>query len=107
LSACQDGTVKLWDRRATCSSAKPQGGVGSDRHTVAQSKPIQTKSWFRFGNSLTVHSAHQPQSSAMPKTSTWHCISTYLPKCEAVRDLSWNPVIDDRELFYHHFMYPL
>lgn len=96
LSASSDGTMKLWDRRATCSSSLHHGATGGAEYTATQNKLNQTtKSWFGFGNSLTVHSAHQLPTSAMLSTATWHCISTYQPKCEAVRDIRWNPVIDD------------
>ena len=95
LSASQDGTIKLWDRRASSTSVHP-GEAGGIEYSVAQSKLNQpAKSWFSFGNSLTVHSVQQPQTKNMPRSATWHCISTYQPKCEAVRDISWNPAIDD------------
>ncbi len=95
LSASQDGTIKLWDRRASSTSVRPGEARGFE-YTAAQSTLKQpAKSWFSFGNSLNVHSTQQPQTKAMPRSATWHCISTYQPKCEAVRDISWNPAIDD------------
>ena len=97
LSASSDGTAKLWDRRATSSSSLHHHGAGRNAgNSASQSKLNQTvKSWFGLGDSLTIHSALQPQSSALTRSATWHCISTYQPKCEAVREVSWNPVIDD------------
>lgn len=95
LSASSDGTVKLWDRRATCSSSLHHE-AGNAGNSISQSKLNQTaKSWFSFGNPHSVHSARQPQTNATTRSASWHCISTYQPKCEVVRDISWNPVIDD------------
>jgi len=92
LSASQDGTVKLWDRRATSSSSSLPGGVGSG---VSRTSATSTnaKSWFGFGSTPTVDNTQM--KSVLNRTATWHCVSTYAPKCEGVKDISWNPFIDD------------
>ncbi|KAL7543588.1 hypothetical protein ACHAXR_012881, partial [Thalassiosira sp. AJA248-18] len=98
LTASQDGSVKLWDRRATSSSSALSGGdsaIGSNNVPLAQSSfNLSSKSWFGFGSSPSVRNAQLPPSG-MARTAIWHCVSTYQPKCEAVRDIKWNPYIDD------------
>ena len=104
LTASQDGSVKLWDRRATSSSSMNPGSVSSVGSNASVAQPmfnLNPRSWFGFGNSSVVQSSQMPQSSEFSRTATWHCISTYQPKCEAVRDISWNPANDDGKC--HHF----
>ena len=89
LSGSQDGMVKLWDRRATNSSV-----------TNASKNIVENRStWFGFGGSSNSNSSRQlPNSftqSTTITTATWHCCSTYQPKCEAVRDIKWSPYMDD------------
>jgi WD40 repeat protein len=75
LTASQDGTVKLWDRRASSSAISKTSA--------------QQKSWFHFGHSQL------PSRTIVQTSNNWHCISTYTPKCEAVRDIKWNPHLQD------------
>ena len=83
LSASQDGTVKLWDRRAT--SGGNSGGPSN-------SNQMNSKSWFGgFGNSAP--SSH-PQTMSMARTAMWHCISTFC-QGEAIRDVKWSPHRDE------------
>jgi len=96
LTGGQDGFVKLWDRRATSSSLS--GGassVASNVPVVQSTFNLSAKSWFGFGGSPSVRNAQLPPSAAMPRTAIWHCVSTYQPKCDQVRDIKWNPFIDD------------
>ncbi|KAL9185264.1 hypothetical protein ACHAXT_003041 [Thalassiosira profunda] len=98
LTASQDGSVKLWDRRAS-SSSPPVSGVGVVSNvSFGQQSTLNlssSKSWFGFGGAPSVQNAQASPSNAMARTATWHCVSTYQPKCEAVRDVRWNPFIDD------------
>mmetsp|Transcript_15537 Transcript_15537/g.37268 ORF Transcript_15537/g.37268 Transcript_15537/m.37268 type:complete len:1079 (+) Transcript_15537:74-3310(+) len=97
LTASQDGSVKLWDRRAT-SSPTLAAGARSVRHSAAPVSQsafnLNAKTWFGFGSAQTFPNAQMP-TNAIARTATWHCVSTYQPKCEAVRDIKWNPFIDD------------
>eukprot|EP00571_Detonula_confervacea_P001238 CAMPEP_0172319194 /NCGR_PEP_ID=MMETSP1058-20130122/37079_1 /TAXON_ID=83371 /ORGANISM="Detonula confervacea, Strain CCMP 353" /LENGTH=990 /DNA_ID=CAMNT_0013034193 /DNA_START=210 /DNA_END=3181 /DNA_ORIENTATION=- len=98
LTASQDGSVKLWDRRATSSSSTLPGASGSIGPNLPVNQStfnLSAKSWFGFGGAPTVQNAQLPTSSAMARTAMWHCVSTYQPKCEAVRDIKWNPFLDD------------
>jgi len=86
LSGSQDGLVKLWDRRATTSSvANASNNIVANRST-----------WFGFvGSSNTKQMPNPFTQNTTITTATWHCCSTYQPKCEAVRDIKWSPFIDD------------
>jgi len=76
LTASQDGTVKLWDRRAT--SAAP-----IDEQANSSVNIPNMRTWFGFGGTqLTANKALSASTNLT--TSNWHCISTYTPKCEAV-----------------------
>jgi WD40 repeat protein len=76
LTASQDGTVKLWDRRA---SSAP---VTDDKPNAALTVP-NMRTWFGFGTQITAN--RSLSTSTYATTSNWHCVSTYTPKCEAVR----------------------
>jgi len=105
LTASQDGSVKLWDRRATSSSSMHPGStssVGSNASVVQPLFNLNARSWFGFGSSSAVQSSQMPHSSELTRTATWHCISTYQPKCEAVRDIRWNPAIDDGKCYHFY-----
>lgn len=93
LTASQDGTVKLWDRRATSSSTITGGDGNIGSSSVQSSFNLSAKSWFGFGGSSSVP-VQLSSSNAMSQTAMWHCVSTFQPKCEAVRDIKWNPFID-------------
>jgi len=83
LSASQDGTVKLWDRRAT--SGGNSGGPSNNTQ-------INSKSWFGgFGNSA--RSSH-PQTMSLARTAMWHCISTFHVS-NPIRDVKWSPHRDE------------
>lgn len=102
LTGGQDGTVKLWDRRATSSNLSVgTGSVGSNAPIMPSTFNLSTKNWFEglgFGGLKSVPNATLPSSNAMARTAIWHCVSTFQPKCDAVRDVKWNPYIDDGEL---------
>lgn len=102
LTASQDGSVKLWDRRASSSLSVHAESISSIGSNLSLAQPM-AKNWFGFGNfgassSQAVQNVQLPPLSEPSRTATWHCISTYQPKCDAVRDICWNPLIDDGEL---------
>jgi len=101
LTASQDGSVKLWDRRANSSLSAHAESISSIGSNLSLAQPM-TKNWFGFGgfgalSSQAVQNVQLPALSEPSRTATWHCISTYQPKCEAVKDICWNPLIDDSE----------
>lgn len=73
LTASQDSTVKLWERRATSSSEKVDD-------------PSPVISWFGRQSSKAKH---------REESISWHCAATFQPNAEAVRDVSWSPFHDD------------
>jgi len=97
LSASQDGTVKLWDRRAAANTGfgtYVSPPVTNNPQMFQQSTKSPTlMSWF--GRNTPKTSNTIMSSNATVRTASWHCVSTYQPKCEAVRDIKWNPFIDD------------
>lgn len=100
LTASQDGSVKLWDRRATSASSTGGGtGARSSSGPISHSTiNLSSKSWFGFGAPSTQNDQVN-LSSKISTAAIWHCVSTYQPKCEAVRDIKWNPFIDDGESY--------
>lgn len=105
LSASQDGTVKLWDRRAAANTGfgtYVSPPVTNNPQMFQQSTKSPTlMSWF--GRNTPKASNTIMSSNATVRTASWHCVSTYQPKCEAVRDIKWNPFIDDSKVFFLFF----
>jgi WD repeat-containing protein 24 len=74
LTASQDEMVKLWERKVISPSQE------------ANQTPAPVMSWFGVQQTKAVHKED---------SFSWHCISTFNPKAEAVRDVSWSPFHDD------------
>jgi WD40 repeat protein len=74
LSASQDGTVKLWERRKQSKPPQAQGRRESKQFSL-----------FRSMNT----------TSASVQTYSWYCRLNFEPKSEAVRDIAWSPFYDD------------
>ncbi|KAL3795740.1 hypothetical protein HJC23_008227 [Cyclotella cryptica] len=89
LTASQDGTVKLWDRRASTAAIADEVST-----TTAPSNVQSMRSWFGFGGTH-IASNKAISTNTNLRTSNWHCVSTYAPKCEAIRDIKWNPYLED------------
>jgi WD40 repeat protein len=68
LTASQDEMVKLWERKVISPSQE------------ANQTPAPVMSWFGVQQTKAVHKED---------SFSWHCISTFNPKAEAVRDVSW------------------
>ena len=79
LTASQDGTVKLWDRRASSPM------LSDVKVEVPPVRASSVKTWFGFGGAQVATESKSSMASANLPTSNWHCVSTYTPKCEAVR----------------------
>jgi hypothetical protein len=75
LTASQDATVKLWERRASSTVAPSQ-----------QANPNSGFSWFGMQANPAANEN---------KSVSWHCLATFEPKAEAVRDIRWSPFHDD------------
>lgn len=77
----KDATVKLWDRRASGATSK-----------TIQAPKNAFESWFGFnvGSKAQTWNSHPRRS-----IPSWHCASTFQPKCEGVRDIKWSPYIDE------------
>lgn len=74
LTASQDATVKLWERKSYSSG-------------VSGSQPNQNIiSWF---------GKQASRSSLTNSPISWHCLATFEPKAEAVRDIRWSPFHDN------------
>lgn len=89
LTASQDGTVKLWDRRATSAT------VTDDKRVNAALTVPNMRSWLGFGGTQMATNRLASTSANNTTTSKWHCVTTYTPKCEAVRDIKWNKYLED------------
>jgi len=87
----------LWDRRAAANTGfgtYVSPPVTNNPQMFQQSTKSPTlMSWF--GRNTPKTSNTIMSSNATVRTASWHCVSTYQPKCEAVRDIKWNPFIDD------------
>jgi len=79
LTASQDSTVKLFDRRASSGGNK----------AVASTAIDSMLSWFGL------ESQNNALSSRHLARPSWHCVSTFQPRSEAVRDIKWNPFNDN------------
>jgi hypothetical protein len=82
LSASQDGTVLLWERRK-----KTKG----ERDQTREEREKQKKFSSFFGKMMTSAGT----ASAKQQAYQWHCRSTFAPKSEAVRDIRWSPFYGD------------
>lgn len=73
LTASQDATVRLWQRRS--SSSSPNANQGNQNII----------SWFKQSQDSLQHN----------ESVSWHCVATFEPKAEAVRDIKWSPAHED------------
>lgn len=78
LSASQDGTVLLWERRK------------KDAALVTHDKPDTRRFKGLFGLASLTAPVQQQRS-----LYRWYCRSTFAPKSEAVRDIRWSPFYED------------
>lgn len=85
LSASQDGTVLLWERRKM-----------EDVSPAAHINPNANSSRFKgFFGGLANSAASSVQQHRRSQKFQWHCRATFQPKSEAVRDIRWSPFYED------------
>jgi WD40 repeat protein len=86
LTASQDSTVKLMERKPDQSSVSknPQG--------VKQINAIP--SWLENLASIVPSNKKVNTDTCF----TWTCISTFTPRAEAIRDIQWSPFDDNGEI---------
>ena len=102
LTASQDGTVKLWDRRASQASTSSMR-----QQQQQQTRPLRPhRSWGFFGPRQPVpFSSNVPGVYGRPSTGglsgggsavvrSWHCAATFRPQSDAVRDIKWSPHLE-------------
>lgn len=75
LSASQDGTVLLWERRKVATAQR-------------ESQNTSRQGFSLFGSRST-------QSNDQKRSYSWQCRATFSPKSEAVRDIRWSKFYDD------------
>lgn len=78
LSASQDGTVKLWERKE--ATPKPADDKSRDAHG--------SRSWFG-------RQERARQADYSGRSYTWECTKIFNPKSEAIREVRWSPFHDD------------
>lgn len=83
LSASQDATVVLWERRR---QADDNAVTTEALETSESASERGLHRWF--GNKIR-------SSTPLKRTYSWHLRKRYEPKCEAVRDIQWSPFFDD------------
>jgi len=94
LTASQDSTVKLWERRqeiSIISSSIPSSTTGV----------TGIHAWF---GSL---SSSLPPSNRGETTRSfsWHCTATFAPKSDSIRDIQWSPFDDNGKCSSCGFIY--
>ncbi|KAL3937841.1 MAG: hypothetical protein SGARI_001973 [Bacillariaceae sp.] len=78
LTASQDGSVKLWERRVVAA-----------RNSDADKQQQSRRPWYSMsGRSMD-------DLATSPRKHSWFCKATFEPKSEAVRDIKWSIFSDD------------
>jgi hypothetical protein len=103
LSASQDCTVVLWERRLKDDPSKVNTSgntVINNRSTDKVSNPGLKGFLGVFGVAQQQQQQQQFQSQSTPKQTQqssyqWHCRTTYSPKSEAIRAVQWSPFYED------------
>lgn len=83
LTASQDGTVKLWERRLV-GLRKPDGTKQQRRPWYA----VGGRGHDKAGGNIT-------DDEGQTRTYSWKYRTGFEPKSEAVRDIQWSPYLDD------------
>ena len=104
LTASQDGTIKLWERRLLTRSGDGSMEETNDKKLYEQSQSQHQRSWFSMmggvvgGGSRTggTGSLSMDDNSDDARKYTWGCKATYsLGEQDAIRDISWSKLIPD------------
>ena len=80
LTASQDSTIKLWDRRA------------AGEKDSKQSRRIDGLNIRSLFGLPTQKSSHDKSLSANLDDPAWRCTVTITPKSDAIRDVKWSPM---------------
>jgi hypothetical protein len=91
LSASQDGTVLLWERK----QQQPQQ-IRSKKDMVDSRREKYEASLGKFRGLFGHMGASAP--SQPQQSYEWFCRATFAPKSEAVRDICWSPFYEDGKL---------
>ena len=92
LSASQDATVLLWERRSVAASEPQQPRQHPLQHPRSKFGIFGGFSSSGKGAGSGARYPHDTSSVTASKSSfQWICIATFAPKSEAVRDIRWSP----------------
>jgi WD40 repeat protein len=109
LSASQDSTVLLWERKrhaddgVAAAAAAADGAVAGAAQPSGNDDQSQQPQQFGlnrwFGNPFLRGGGPNPSAPApvapVPRPVSWQMKSRFEPKSEAVRDIQWSPFYDD------------
>mmetsp|Transcript_62676 Transcript_62676/g.70081 ORF Transcript_62676/g.70081 Transcript_62676/m.70081 type:complete len:1140 (+) Transcript_62676:51-3470(+) len=104
LTASQDATIKLWERRAVAKHSRPDGQKDKGVQEKEQQQQQQQRSWFSTMVGGVVGSGYKNASRLDPTANddveenkySWRCKATYsVGEQDAVRDISWNKLLPD------------
>jgi len=105
LTASQDATVKLWERRIVSGPSQSyahevgkEKGRGSTSYSSLQKQRSRNlrglTSWL--GLSTPSSSQSEPESAPpMRFQPSWRCVATFRPKSGPVRDVKWSPFLEN------------
>ena len=96
LSASQDATVLLWERRRV-SDHDGKDRSGKSQQQDASSMNANSGLRLLFGGMPSSQSSSSKSSARHQQqlSTSWVCRAKFEPKSEAVRDLRWSPYYDD------------
>lgn len=103
LSASQDGTVRLWERRKLLPSDNENGPNDPNEIPASHDGASFNKITPRVGGGMfsslsgNIMIPKQIPVGPIPKKTSyqWHIRTTFEPKSEAVRDIKWSPHYED------------
>ena len=101
LTASQDGSIKLWERRVLARPEPNEEGGDKKSHEASQNQH-QQRSWFSMVGDV-VGGGARDGGRGVPMTEdddarkyTWGCRATFsLGEQDAVRDIRWNSLIPE------------
>jgi len=101
LTASQDGTIKLWERKAfeheqQQQSKTEQSTKKSSLLSEHQKQHSNNKSWFSMMGGVVGGGLRSGNAAKEEKNYFWSCKTTYfLGEQDAVRDIRWNKYIPE------------
>ena len=88
LTASQDATVRLWERRVGSAARSAPPAAAQEKPSPPSGKGIG--SWFGRASDVPEEPADRTVRSY-----SWRCVATFHPKADAARDVKWSPYNDD------------